>query len=253
MADVDSLLSEYDGLLSDASVSTYEFFGGNLRQWLLFMDRTPEISAIIQNLERSVDFEGWKKEGLIPQSGTGHGRIVLPEDPQARLAIQLGLFRWLSKEEDSPWKFAHEYVSSETNLNRMISDLVDQVFRPFSQALRRHLNRQLATSASDNSEDRIIKLTRDSAWNEAIKALDAAKRALEQANDPIEEEVRSQRVSELAAGRELLHAKQATFGAISATAGSALRWLAVKFADVGVGKLASIAWDKVLKYLLGGA
>lgn len=187
--------------------------------------------------------------GIRSEGGMGPGRIALPEELKSRLGIQLSLFRSLSVSEEAAWTFAHEYVSSESNLNTMISDLVDQVFDPFVRTLRRHLSRELAQSAGVD-EDRIVTLRRDDAWREAIEALDEAKRVLMQANDPLTEEEKSQRVAELVAGRDLLEAKQLRVGALTGTAGNALRYLATKFMDVGLGKVAAIAWDKILKYVI---
>lgn len=180
----------------------------------------------------------------------GPGRVAFPEDPERRLGIQLWLFRSLSASEEDPWQFAHEYVSSESNLNGMIADLVEQVFNPFVKALRRELDRELARSPAID-ESRVVSIHRDEAWREAVEALDEAKRILVQTNAQLSQEDKSQRVAELSAGRRLLEAEQLRVGALLGTAGNALRYLATKFMDIGLGKAASIAWDKILKYLMG--
>lgn len=107
MAHVDDILDEYDDLARDVSRSGHAFFCAKLRRWFNFIDKTPELKAIIDKAESSIDFAEWRATGLVEQRGMGHGRIVLPENDLQRLGALAGLFRSLTEDEQAAWRFAH--------------------------------------------------------------------------------------------------------------------------------------------------
>jgi hypothetical protein len=55
-----SLFEKYDELAADVARSKHQFFGGNVKRWLEFLDGTaPFARPILQELEGRVDFKAW--------------------------------------------------------------------------------------------------------------------------------------------------------------------------------------------------
>lgn len=244
---VDDLLAEFDDLTDDVSRSKHAFFAANLRRWFAFMDGTPEVASAITKFENSIDYEQWSKDGLKPQSGMGPGRISLPEDTEPRLGVLIGLFRSLTAREDAALKFSHSYVSSERNFNDNIADLVNQVFAPFAKDLRRQISRALTNSVMAPAADRIVPINHNEIpYKELLEALDKVKATLQGTNDYDDPEDKEQRIAELLAGRLLLEPTRGRLTAILATLGDVLRYLAKRFVDTAIGRIATLAIEKLV-------
>ncbi len=244
MARDDDLFTDFDDRTDDVSRSTYDFFRANLERWFAFLDETPEFAPAIQDLEELIDYRVWSKTGLVEQEGMGHGRIALPNGQRERLSALLGLFRSLTNDEDAGWRFAHEYVSSSRHLNDNIADLVSKLFEPFARDLRRHLERNLASAPAS---DRTVPLNHNApAYRELIEALDKLERALVGLNDYDDADDKAQRIAEISAGRRLLEAPRTRLDAVRITVGAGLKYIAKKFADTALGKLALVAIEKLL-------
>ncbi len=243
-----NLLAEFDDLTDDVSRSKYEYFSTNLRRWFALLDGTTEISNLVKSLEDKVDFDHWRGEGLVTRSGMGHGSILLPEGGKQRLGIQTGLFRWLATDDIEPHQFSLRYVSSERNFNDMIMDLVEHFFEPFARDLRRHIERNLV-SMEVPASDRTVSPDHNSAdYKNAIEAIEKTEKAIREANDYPDDDDKKQRIAELEAGRILLEAPRFRSGALIEILLKGLKFLAKKFADKAIGKLADAAIDALSKW-----
>lgn len=239
------LLEDFDGRTHDVFRAQARSFSGALRRWFALLDQHPEISETVKQLEASLDLKEWKSTGLVEQTGMGIGRIDLPIDDDQRLGALLGLFRELAADEDSPWRFAHDFVSTARNVNINVTDLANQLFEPLSRDLRRQLVRANSLASAADAEH--VVTLQGEALEAAIRALEEVRRSLSQTNLPLDPDERSQRLAELAAGQELLKAKRLSVAAMKATAGRALRQLASRFWEEGLGRAASNAWDLISK------
>ncbi len=254
--DIDDLLSEFDDLREDVSRSKHEFFGSNLRRWFAFLDDTPEIANTIRRLEGSIDFEQWRKDGLQPQCGMGHGRIVLPEGRDKRLGALIGMFRSLTMSENAGLQFAHSYVSSKRNINENIADLVDQLFDPFARDLRRQISRDLTDETTPEpapivvpASDRIVEIDHNKpAHKETETALERLREAVrgENAFDNPDEKERC--IAEIETIPVLIRPKNVRLLLLASAVG-VLTYLVAKFADAVVGRLAENALKKLLELI----
>lgn len=247
--EIEELLSHYDELADDTGRSKHEFFCSNLKRWFRYLDNTPKLSSLMQQIEGSVDFEEWRKDGLIEQKGMGNGKIVLPEDEIQRLSALTGLFRSLTENDDAAWRFANDYISYENNFNVMISELVDQLYEPYVRDLRSQLQRMVSSSDADTipASDRVVSLNHNERpYQDVIKALDDLSEALRQTNNYDDPADKAQREAELAAGKELLKAPRVREDGLLSVLGKVLRYLWTKFRDTAVGQAAKWAIDKLI-------
>ena len=245
--DVDDLIDEFDEITSEVARSSNQFYASNLRRWFSFLDGDPDVSLIVKRLEGVLHYEDWKEKGLKQEHGAGSGYIHLPEQTEGRLAAYIGLFRSLTVTDDAPWQFAHEYVSTDTHFEDMVRDLTDQLFDPFSTALRRYLRRELS-SAADPQNDRTVVTENNDAWQAAIKALEDLRTQIQNANEP-DPETRAQLVAELSAGLELMKGGRMRVRALFETAGRALTHTAKTFLNTGIGQSSKLVWDNIIELL----
>lgn len=246
---IEEPLSEYDDLADDAARSKHEFFRSNLQRWFRYVDNTPELSRFMEQIEGSIDFEEWTRDGLVKQSGVGNGKIVLPEDEVQRLGALTGLFRSLTEDDDAAWRFASEFISYENNLDVMISELVDQLYEPYVRDLRRQFRRMVNSSEAGTipASDRVVTLNHnEQPYQDVIQAIDKLSEALRQANDYDDPDDKAQREAELAAGKELLKAPRVREDGLLSVLGKALRYLWTKFRDNAVGQAAKWTIEKLI-------
>lgn len=254
--DIDEVLSEFDDLSGYVSHSKHDFFSSNLRRWFAFIDSAPGVANITRKLEGSVDFEDWRKEGLKPQSGTGHGRIILPERDEERLGALIGLFRSFTANEQAAWEFAHGYVSSAKNINENIADLVDQIFIPLVRDLRRKISRELTTQNEVKPEtiplavpasDRIVDIDHNNpAYSKVLVDLGELREAVRGENNFDDPDDKGRCLAEIDAVPTLLRARKVRIAALGAVA-VVLTYLVATFTDTAVGRLAGNAINKLLE------
>jgi hypothetical protein len=243
-------LTEFDDLTDDVSRSKYEYFSSNLRRWLSLLDNSTEISNLVKHLEGQVNFNHWRREGLVQSSGMGTGRIVLPEQGEQRLGIQIGLFRWLATGDFEPHQFAIQYVSTEGNFNDIILELGEHFFEPFARDLRRYIERNLV-SMEVPASDRTVSPDHNSAdYKDAIEAIEKTEKAIREANDYPDDDDKEQRIAELDAGRVLFEARRFRVQALKETLLECLKYLSKKFMDKTIGIAAGAAIAALVSWLL---
>jgi hypothetical protein len=100
------------------------------------------------------------------------------------------------------------------------------------------------------ASDRIVTIDHNTPdFRELIDALEKVQQSLRAINDYDDPEEKEQVSAEIDAGRKLLEAPQTRIQALMATVGSALLWVAKRFADTVAGKAAEIAMDKLGKII----
>jgi hypothetical protein len=247
-----NLFEQYDELVADIARSKYQFFRGNVKRWLDFLDSTaPFARPILQQLEGQVDFNIWFQPYKTIAMAGGSKNIEWPSDRAKRLGIQLLLFRRFAAGDVEPGYFALTLLHSGRNINDGITDIVQQIFLPMSRELRRYFQ-ELMSSAGAHipGSDRVVTLDHNSnPYIQTTEGLDKLVEAVEQVNDYPDAEDKEQKLAELSAGRRLLRSAKVRYAAVVALLGPPLAWLAEKFAGGIVGQLAGTVWQ-ALKSLI---
>jgi hypothetical protein len=251
------LFAQYDELAADIARSKHQFFKGNVKRWLHFLDSTaPFARPILQELESQADFKIWFEPYRVVAMGGGGGKdIEWPDARAKRLGTQLLLFRQFANGGIDPATFALTLLRSGSNANNCIAEIVNQIFLPMSQELRRYLQESTEPSGETISRapasDRIVSFDHNSqVYVQTTEELDQLLEALEQVNDYPDIEDKEQKLAELSAGRRLLRATRVRYGLIVGVLGPPLAWLGKTFAGGIVGQLATSVWQG-LKGLLG--
>lgn len=248
---IERLLAEYDDRASEVSNADHRFFKATLERWLDLLDETPEFSVVCQRLEASVDFARWYEDLERRQAshGMGSAPLSLPKGRDENLGIRIALFRAMTDGRINGADFAHTYISSDRSVNQNLRDLDGQVFDPTVRELRRRIEwsaRGVEEPSPVPASDRIVTINHNSPdFHELIDALDDVQRSLKSVNDYDDPEEKEQVAAEIEAGRKLLDAPRARALAVAATLGTALGFLAVRFADAVLGKIADVALDKL--------
>lgn len=255
MAETDDVFEEFDELAGSVTLARYRFFSQNLRRWFHLLDTAPAaISARVAGMERRVPWDQWESRVLAPPTGmVGSGEIKWPDDQEQRLGLQLQLFRRIASETLDAVDFAHNYFYVKNgNFDEILRELTSQVFEPFIRELRRYLLRNRARPIADDEElgaelalpasDRTVTLDHNQPeYTVAVDALDSAERAVQESNDYDDVDDKEQRMAEINAGRQLLRATRARADALIAVIYRSLKYLAVKFVDLAIGRAASAA------------
>jgi hypothetical protein len=246
---IDEIIDEYDDLTGYVRRSDYDVFASNLASWYAFLNRTSPVDALVKSLENSVNYDEWSKTGLIDQRGTGHGRVKLPSDPDMKLGILIGMFRRLAGDERQSLNFAHSYASSARNFNENINDLVGKLFDPLADDLRRRIRRIESSESKIPASDRFVNVNHNSpAYKELEESLEELEKNLIALNDYDDPEDKEQRIAEISAGRRLLKATRVRIEGLLATVGAALRHLLKKTIDTSIGKIVSLAVEKLISW-----
>ncbi|GEO18372.1 hypothetical protein [Microvirga aerophila] len=166
--------------------------------------------------------------------------------------MRIALFRAMADGRIDGVVFAHTYVSSNRKVNEDIRALSAQVFDPMMRELRRRIEwsaRGVEEPSPVPASDRIVTINHNAPdFRELIDALDNVQQALRAINGG-EPDEKGQLSAEIEAGRKLLDAPRTRIQALTATVGSALLWVAKRFADTAAGKAAEIAMDKLGKVI----
>jgi hypothetical protein len=241
-----NLFEQYDELVADVARSKHQFFRGNVKRWIDFLESTaPFARPILQQLEGQVDFKVWFEPYRVVAMAGGSKNIQWPAERAKRLGIQLLLFRQFATGNVDPGYFALTLLQSGKHINDGIADIVQQIFVPMSRELRRYLQELTSPSgAYAPASDRIVTLDHNSeAYIQTIQGLDSLVEALEQVNDYPDAEDKEQKLAELSAGRRLLRSARLRYAAIVAVLTPPLAWLGEKFAGGLVGQLAATVWQ----------
>ncbi|MEH2481890.1 hypothetical protein V1282_005247 [Nitrobacteraceae bacterium AZCC 2146] len=138
----------YDDLTDEVLRSSESFLKDHLANWFEQIDETPAVGGLIRSLETDLDFETWQTEREASiQSMAGSGELRWPKGREARLGMQLQLFRRIAEETLDAFDFSRNYMGSGNDLDAQISEFTDQVFRPMARDLRRFLEERLSEAS----------------------------------------------------------------------------------------------------------
>ncbi len=149
--ELEDQLIQYDELARDVARSNSKFLQGNLSRWFSFLDSAPPFARpILQKLESNVDFTVWYTPYRMASMGHGTKAIEWPSELHKRLGIQLLFFREIAKNGIDPKTFALTLLN-RSNVEDGNRDIVEQIFIPMSNELRRYLKLEVETAASNSS------------------------------------------------------------------------------------------------------
>lgn len=244
-----ALFEQYDELAADVARSKHQFFQGNLKRWLDFLDGTaPFARLILQQLEANADFATWFAPYRVMAGGGGTARNVdWPTDMRKRLGTQILLFRRMATGDIEPGIFALTVLASGRNINEGTADIVNQIFLPMAKELRRYLLQDIGGAGQKPQKipasDRTVTLDHNSEqYLATVKGLEDLVRAVETTNDYEDVDDKEERIAELTAGRQLLRAVRVRALAIWNVLRAPLLWLTEKFAGGIISELAKGVW-----------
>jgi hypothetical protein len=242
--ELENFLAEYDDATSDVLGSKSATVDTNLERWFEVLDERLAISKITNDLEHRVDFKDWYAKEQARNTGVG-GDLHWPSGRENRLAMQLLSFRAMRREEPDLLNFHSQFMASSSNrLDDIVYEVLSQVFSPMARDLRKYIERAydrvsdvelMAAPASD----RAVPITHNSDYAEAIEQLDRLEELILTTNDFPDVEDRDQRAAEISAMRRLLNATRVRVDALISLCYWGLKYVAKKFADVTIGKIAS--------------
>jgi hypothetical protein len=245
------LLQEYDDLVAGVTNSTPNFYQDNLGRWFSLIDETPDFARLTVRLEVLNDFDAWYDDLVKRKKSHGMGAppFNLPPDRDAALGTKISLFRRMAQGTIKPAIFAHTYISSDGNLNMDVQALSQQLFYPMTRDLRRHLLNAVPPQGDDDivpfllpAADRVVPLNHNSQdYADAIEQLDRLEELIRTTNDYPDSDDRDRQVAEISATKRLLSAAMIRAEVAVSLAYKALKYLAKKFIDTMIGKLASSA------------
>jgi hypothetical protein len=174
--------STYDFYTDEVMRSHVQFLPDHLANWFRTLDTTSDVAPIIQELQRGIDFESWRKEQEGRASGMG-GTIEWPIEPEKQLGMKLLLFRSAAEKRSADvisW-FGFVFMpSSDRSIDAAARRFVEQVFGPMARELRRYLERR---ASEVPAADLIVTLDHNSAaYKDAIAALDTLENVIRGAN-----------------------------------------------------------------------
>jgi hypothetical protein len=241
----------YDDLTSEVGRSSKHFLPDHLRNWFQTIDTTPDVFAIVQELQSGLDFEGWYKQCQQARGGMGSARLLWPEQPEKRLGMQLLLFRGAATGTVDLGLAGFIFIpSDDRNVDAGARRFIDQVFGPMARELRRLLELRLGSAATAPASDRTVTLDHNSpAYKETEDALEALERALTEANDYPDPEDKEQRIAEVSATRRLLNSARVRIGAVVALIGPSLAYFTTQLGTTAIGRAASALVDKLVALL----
>jgi hypothetical protein len=245
-------LEDYRRLSADVAASRFRTFSDNLYRWFDSLDNEPVCGPLSQNLENEAEFEKWYEDQKATMGGmVGSARISWPDGKEKRLGMQLSLFRAFLMEGVDVNDFSSYFLGANDH-DLSVNEITTQYFRPFSDDLIRFFVRispedaAALSSTAAPASDRVVALDHNSnSYHEAVNSIEELKRAVTTVNDFPDEDARSERISELNAGLELLKAARIRTAAFGAVLASGLGWLLKKFAGEAIGKLADAAIEKI--------
>lgn len=222
----------------------YDTYGRYLEEWFACIDRTPVIATEIGELEKGADFEAWLT--LNPGS--------LPWFGKNKLGMQLSMFRHIANNRETGYRIAERFKRDLGSLEESVTILNRELFHDFARDLISYLEARFGPdgSAVIPASDRVVTLNHNSVtYSEMISALETLKRGIEGSNDYPDRDDQEQASSELSAVIQLLQNFKVRVGVVLGILGPIVLVLGKQFANSGIGRLASLAWDKVIQVLCG--
>jgi len=232
---------DYETFADNVKSSGHRFFANNIQRWLSLLDGEPLTAPLLKHLEESMDFHQWYRDSeKTVGSMVGSGTIDWPLKKEQRLGSQLYLMRAFASQAIEPYDFASNFLYSENNFDSMVRDINQQIFGPLCGELRQYVTNQLrlrSTAVPDTApaSDRVVPLNHNSAEaKNAINAVLQVEESLAALNDYDDPDDKSQRISELRAGRMLLSAPQVSLHAVRIVLVRCLKYLGEKLADKAI-------------------
>jgi hypothetical protein len=249
MSDFTNFRGVYDELTDEVMRSHMQFLSDHLRNWFEVLDTTEMVAPIIQRLQSGLDYKKWRDE-QIANAKLG-GVLAWPQDRQQQLGMRLLLFRSAVEEgrgDFIAW-FGHAFLpSADQNVNNSAKRVLDQIFRPMAQQLRRLFEAELNKRQEVPASDRIVTLNHNSPdYQHLMSALETLEEVLRGANDYPDAEEKERVVAEVSAGRRLLQAARARAGAIATVLAVPAAYLAKQFMGKAVGDAAQVVIDFVTR------
>jgi hypothetical protein len=244
-------LDDVQALMNETASSDAQFFPQNLQKLFDLIDEEPALKAVMKQIEAKADFEAWYS-GQGKDEGSAYGSLKWPRNRDQALGIQISLFRAMAEERVDPTDFASTFISTSPRYDDMIAELSQQVFSPMADGLMRRFIREASETehVAVPAADRTVSLTDNQpAFTELAAALDKLETELAGSNVFHDPDDKAQRVAEISAGKRLLQSPRARLGALFATLGVALNYLAKTFFETGVGDAASWAWEKLVAFI----
>lgn len=251
----DRFFVDYDAWADETMHSLHQFFADNVQRWISLLDETPESARIVGPLGERLKRDQWVEKYTTPAAQIGGGTVKWPQDRRQRLGAQLDLFRIFANGEWDAAQFGFLLLrTGQKNINAVLREVSDHVFRPLARELRRYIEDGWIDNASDliPASDRVV--TRDDNSSPAQHALAEELIILEdlvaKTNEPIEPEDREQALAELSAAATLLRPARFRVAPLLTLLRHVLRFLMDKFAGAAVGLAAKAVWDKLGELLI---
>jgi hypothetical protein len=207
---VSNFHATHDELTREVLLAMNSFVPERLQEWFAHLDGEPEAAAEVQKLQADQNFSHWfAMQGRSPQPGAP--KFQWPEGNDRRLGMQLLLFRSMARGDINPGMLGKLYVpGSGRNINDNAKAFMDQVFRPMTRELIRHLRRVGEAKEAKAEEqipaaDRVVSLDHNSEeYTDVIEAAEKLEKTIREANDFSDPDEKDQRVAEVSAARRLL-------------------------------------------------
>lgn len=248
MARIEDFMALYDELAGDVQAAEANYVREHLKNWFDHLDEPPWARAIVRRLQGDFDINAYLNDPDHKTKGIG-AQLVWPTDRMARLAARLALFREIAEGRLDVINFAINYTYEKGGVTQSVRRLLDQVFTPTTKELRRILVQEgnAADSQSAPASDRVVRLDHNSArYKEITEALEVFEKAIRESNEAYDDpELREQHLAEVSAARRLLEPVRVRIGAVVALVGGAASYIAMKFIDTGIGKVAGALLDKL--------
>lgn len=241
---------DYDLRIQQVNLANYKTFSDRIRMWLKVLDSDQDARSETSRLESLVDLSAWREERDATIGGMiGSGQLQWPEQDENRLGMQLKLVRQWASSLDAAVNFSMDFFG-ETKYDDAVRDLIQQIFLPLTDDLKRHLSRLGRSPAPQPvapASDRIVPLNHNSSQiGDALTAVTNVKTALEATNDYEDHDDKEQQIAELTAGESLLKAAKARVAAIKIVLIHCLKYIGEKFADHAIGALVTLAITALL-------
>ncbi len=256
--DFHDLHGEYTDLYQAVMYSNSTFFEENLRRFLEFIDEQAPYADVAVELQKLADFPPWyETQKQSKGSMVGSGRLEWPKKLDAKLGMQIALFKHFSEKNEAYIDFGHHFLGSSTHFDDMVSEIGSQLIDTFSRDFERLVRRRHEAISQGRdiqyapASDRIVRLDHNSqTYQEAIESLNELVQEVAKSNslggDPEEKE---RTLAELKAVQSLLSAVSIRVSPVMTTLRPAIGWV-VGTAGAGIiGTLAYNAWEKIMLLL----
>jgi hypothetical protein len=255
---INDLLQEYDDLAGVVASAPHGLYQMSLEHWFSIIDETPNFAREVSRLESINDFDAWYNDLHERQKKHGMGAppFNLPTNREAAIGMQLALFRRMAQGKINPALFAHVFIAPhERNLTANVNELSRHFFLPTIRALRRILKRVGTeddsapdiTSIAVPASNRVVSVDHNQpTYTQTIDAIDKLHEALRGENsfDDIDDKERC--LAEIQIVPILLKPKRVRIALLIGVSGVFI-YIAQKFADAMLGKLAGNAMKKLLE------